>query len=792
MRALLEVLSARLRRRKRSLAGIVLLAVAAATLAWTLDGGGLHDEERTDFDAGLVAFTERPLVPGRALTWRRAWRGLVAPLQHTPERSRDVVVVALDDKTLKTIAATPRLRQLYGNWPYARTLWPEVNDRLFALGARAVVLDFVFRDPDTENPADDLFFADRLAGAGQPVYLGVDTLEGEAPLPKVAARSRLPAVRPAVPRPAPAAEEDPFAERAPPFALSPEEVAQALAVPVALEGGAALLPMRTGRRGEHVLPPLPELLHGGPGFGLVRPEADPDGKMRRVRLLYTDGQNAYPSLALAAVMDLHGAERAVLSPGRLQLGTHTVHLNAEGDAELPYLGRYRDRFDVVPLVDVLLLDVEKVTPQTRQLFDGRVVVVGGTSLGVGDQKATPYEPLVPGVVKQATEVEALLTDGFIREVPFPVSFAVAVLLAVLSALLVTVAGRTWVEVLWPVALFSGFHLVTGALGAYTRWHLLSVYPALSGTLAALGATALNHLFANRQARLTEDILGRYMEPQLVRLMVEQGKVPTLGGENRELTAFFSDIRGFSSFTERWRDDPQKLVKFLNHYLTRVTAVLFAHQGCVDKYIGDAVVGLFGAPFPDPDHARHACEAALAVKAEVERMREEFRAQGLPDVYTRIGLNSDVMFVGNFGSEQVFDYTAMGDGMNLAARLEGANKAFGTVVMLGENTYRLARDFIEARELDRVRVAGKAQPVAVYELVALKGQLSPAQQQVLDAYAEALAAYRARDVAGARAALDRVLAVSPGDGPALALGERCDKLAQLPPDAPFEAVSNLEK
>jgi adenylate cyclase len=175
-----------------------------------------------------------------------------------------------------------------------------------------------------------------------------------------------------------------------------------------------------------------------------------------------------------------------------------------------------------------------------------------------------------------------------------------------------------------------------------------------------------------------------------------------------------------------------------------------------------------------------------------REREEFRAQGLPDVYTRIGLNSDVMFVGNFGSEQVFDYTAMGDGMNLAARLEGANKAFGTVVMLGENTYRLAKDFIEARELDRVRVAGKAQPVAVYELLALKGQLTDTQTQVTASYAEALAAYRARDVSGAQAALDRVLAVSPGDGPALALRERCEKLAHLPPDAPFEAVSNLEK
>ncbi|MBM4379696.1 MAG: CHASE2 domain-containing protein [Deltaproteobacteria bacterium] len=358
MRALLGLLAARLRRRKRALAGIVLLSVAASTLVWKLDWGGLQDEERTEFDAGLVAFTQRPLQPGRPPTWRRALRKLVAPLQHAPERSRDVVVVTLDDKTLKAIAASLPLRQRYGNWPYARTLWPEVNDRLFALGARAVVLDFVFREPDAENPADDLSFADRLATSGQPVFLGVDTTEAEAPaLPKVEPVNRLPALRLPVPRPPPADEEDPFAEKAAPFVLPPEEVARALAVPVALEGGAVVAPLRAGRRDEHVLAPLPEFLHGGPGFGLVRPEADPDGKMRRARLLYTDGQNTYPSLALAAVMDLWGAEKVVLSPGRLQVGTHTVHLNADGEGELPFLGRFQDRFALVPLVDVLQLDV---------------------------------------------------------------------------------------------------------------------------------------------------------------------------------------------------------------------------------------------------------------------------------------------------------------------------------------------------------------------------------------------------------------------------------------------------
>src|SRR5262249_4801689 len=177
------------------------------------------------------------------------------------------------------------------------------------------------------------------------------------------------------------------------------------------------------------------------------------------------------------------------------------------------------------------------------------------------------------------------------------------------------------------------------------------------------------------------------------------------------------------------------------YLTRVSAVLQEHGACLDKYIGDAAVCIFGAPLRTPMHAVDACRAALKVQEEVTRMREEFKAQDLPDVYTRIGVNTAVMFVGNFGSEQLFSYTAMGDGMNLASRLEGANKAFGTLIMIGPRTYELAKDHIEARELDWVHVAGKSETVAVYELLALKGQLPETKQRVVQLYAQALALYR---------------------------------------------------
>jgi adenylate cyclase len=215
-------------------------------------------------------------------------------------------------------------------------------------------------------------------------------------------------------------------------------------------------------------------------------------------------------------------------------------------------------------------------------------------------------------------------------------------------------------------------------------------------------------------------------------------------------------------------------------------------GCLDKYIGDAVVCLFGAPFNQPDHALRACRGALAAQAEVERLRAEFREQGLPDVYTRIGLNSAKLFVGNFGSEQLFDYTAIGDGMNLAARLEGANKAYGSLIMIGPMTYQLAREHIEVRELDWVRVAGKTVAVTVYELLALMGELPAAKRATVERYGEALALYRQSRFTEAAAVLEAQLAKDSEDGPLAALLARCRKYEQTPPSLPFDGVTNLDK
>jgi len=287
------------------------------------------------------------------------------------------------------------------------------------------------------------------------------------------------------------------------------------------------------------------------------------------------------------------------------------------------------------------------------------------------------------------------------------------------------------------------------------------------------------------------MFSRYLSPQVVDQLVEQPTLPKLEGDQMEVTAFFSDIRGFSTFSERFRDDPQGLVRVLNTYLTRVSGTLLRHGACLDKYIGDAVVCIFGAPLRTEDHAVKACAAALDVQREVLAMRDEFAARGMPDVYTRIGINTAVMFVGNFGSEQLFNYTAMGDGMNLASRLEGANKPYGSLILLGPRTHALVAQAFETRELDRVRVAGKREAVAIHELLAVRGELDPRKREVVGLYAQALEAWRAQRFAEGRDICARAVALDPDDGPSRALMVRCEKHAKSPPAA-FDGVVDLDK
>jgi adenylate cyclase len=580
----------------------------------------------------------------------------------------------------------------------------------------------------------------------------------------------------------------------------PQATARALAFPVRWADGRAPPPVdpgvAEGRPAKlHPTPPISPLLPVVDGFGLITAELDPDGSLRRTRFAYSDGTNTYVTLPVAVAARLQGAREVELSGRTLRLGERTYAINADGSAEVDYGGTMYERFRVVPLLAVL--DAAALRAQGKpsglepDTFRGKVVVIGGTAVGLNDVKATPFATESPGVAKQAAVLENLLAGRLITDSPVWVDVLVALGAALLSVLLVMVPRWTALEIGWPVLLPFALFGVTGAVLGLTGTHMLTALPVVAGELACLSAVAINRLYANREADFIRQAFSRFMEPRLVEQMIAERQLPRLDGENLEISAFFSDIRGFSTFSERFKEDPRSLVRILNTYLTRVSGALLHEGGCLDKYIGDAVVCLFGAPMRHPDHAVRACRGALAAKAAVDALREDFNARGLPDVYTRIGVNTAVNFVGNFGSEQLFAYTAIGDGMNLAARLEGANKAYGSVIMIGPRTYELAREFIEVRELDRVRVAGKTEAVTVYELLALKGNLTARQRETVARYGEALALYRQGRFGEAAAVLEARAKEDPEDGPTQALLERCRKYEKTPP-AQFDGVANLEK
>jgi adenylate cyclase len=283
-----------------------------------------------------------------------------------------------------------------------------------------------------------------------------------------------------------------------------------------------------------------------------------------------------------------------------------------------------------------------------------------------------------------------------------------------------------------------------------------------------------------------------METDLVDRMVEGSELPKLDGDLIRVTAFFSDIKGFSTFSEALKADPKRLMRLLNRYLSTVTPALTAEGACIDKYIGDAVVALFGAPIAHHDHALRACRGALGVQAALTTLRAELSKEGLPDVYTRIGLNTDTMLVGNIGSDQLLDYTAIGDGMNLAARLEATNKHYDTNILMGENTYMDVRAHVVAREVDAVRVAGKHDVTRIYELVGMKGEVDARTLQVVQQYERALAMYRERRFDSAAVELRLALNSAPEDGPSRTLLKRCEHHQVTPPPPDWDGVTNLEK
>jgi adenylate cyclase len=315
--------------------------------------------------------------------------------------------------------------------------------------------------------------------------------------------------------------------------------------------------------------------------------------------------------------------------------------------------------------------------------------------------------------------------------------------------------------------------------------LVGVAEPIAGVgLIALLATTVALAIEGREKANLRMAFGQYVSSGLVEKILDDPGQVRLGGERRPLTVLFSDIRGFSSFSERMQ--PENLSSFLNEYLSPMTHLVLQQGGMLDKYIGDAVMAVYGAPLPQADHAAAACRTALQMQQEIARLNIAWRARGLPDIQVGIGINTGEMSVGNMGSDVRFDYTVMGDAVNLASRLEGLTKEVGCAILCGPDVPAAVGDGFVFRELDRVRVKGRGGSVQVYELVGTRGQ-ARLDATALVAYAAVLESYRERDFATARAGLQAFVAAHADDPAAAKLLARIDVMAQDPPGPGWDGV-----
>jgi adenylate cyclase len=459
-----------------------------------------------------------------------------------------------------------------------------------------------------------------------------------------------------------------------------------------------------------------------------------------------------------------------------------IPVDADISALVPFRGM-AGSFRYIPAVDVI---TRKADPA---LLADRIVLVGSSAAGLNDLRATPADPVLPGVEVHATMISGIL-DGSIKDKPAFLLGADLLLLGLLGGLLALV-----LPLLSPFrgTLLAGVTIGALVAGNLWLWQAANLVMPLAGTALTLFAIYVCNMswgffVESRSKRQFASLFGQYVPPELVDEMARDPEAYSMEGRNEQLTVLFSDVRGFTTISEGL--DPKELAHLMNAYLGAMTEVVRRKRGTLDKYIGDAIMAFWGAPVADPGHAAHAIETALEMQVELRKLDEPFRQRGWPELHIGVGINSGTMTVGDMGSPVRKSYTVMGDSVNLGSRLEGITKEYGVGILVGEDTQRLAPQFAY-RELDRVRVKGKDEPVAIYEPLGYPEDLAPAEADAVRKWTDALAHFRQQHWDAAELALRALVAADPGRHLYHLYLERIAHLRADPPGPGWDGVTTFK-
>jgi adenylate cyclase len=713
--------------------------------------------------------------------------------------SERVVIVAIDERSV----------EVEGRWPWSRAKMARLVDRLAEGGVAAAGFDVIWSEHDEVGQ--------RMAQVASLVR------SARAAAPDPASRRRLDEVWAAAhgPDPEAAVDVDPTAQLADAIerardvtvgfmylsaadadpATQPRRV-EALRLfrtePIHVVRDGRLAPIEGALplvRFPGVVAPVADVLSAAISGGSFTVLPDPDGVLRRYLTVASAGGAIFPALGVAVLARAEGAGGvpapvvpvgAAAAPEALRqirVGRFTIETDDAGRVTLDY-GRPARDFPAWSATDVLH---GRIPPEAMR---GKIALVGTTAAGTWDQRVTPFDDVAPGVITHATFVENVVGGHLLRRSS-----------AIVAAEVLLMAGLA-VALAWLFARVSSLVALPALLAAATGWTAVAVLALRHGDVVlAIGlplaqqlgmfVVATSHRFVSeeRDKRRARETFGRFLAPAIVDDLLREGGSLRLGGEKRDLTVLFSDVRGFTSISEEL--DPHVLLELLNEYLTPMTDVVVQqHQGTLDKYIGDAIMAFWGAPRAEPEHAVRACAAALAMIERLGTLRTRWRERGLPDLDIGIGINTGPMSVGFVGSQDRFyNYTVLGDAVNLAARLEGANKEYGTRILIGAETRARAGDRIVVRELDRVRVKGKREPVTVFELLAL-APAPPELAAFLETFSRGLSAYQGQRWDEATVRFREADRVRGGDPPSRAYLERCEAMRRTPPGPGWDGVLEL--
>ena len=492
---------------------------------------------------------------------------------------------------------------------------------------------------------------------------------------------------------------------------------------------------------------LPEFQATAANAGHFNPLVDPDGVSRRVPILAEFQGAYYEALSLAMVRVLAGYPKVEAgieggqSAGKgysglewLKAGPVTIPVDENVSALIPYRGK-RGSFKYISFADIYADKVPK------EELKGKIALIGTSAPGLLDLRSTPVGSVYPGVEIHANMITAMLDNNFKQKPPYMLGAEVVLLLVggIALALLVPLLSplkATLASVL-ALALIAGLNVLVWTKGGL-------VLPLASSLLMTVLLYALNmswgYFVESRSKRQFTELFGQYVPPELVDKMAEDPEKYSMEGKSEQLTVLFSDIVGFTSISESL--EPKELSQFINDYLTAMSLVIRNNRGTLDKYIGDAIMAFWGAPVDDPEHARQGVISAMAMQTELDKLREQMLARGWPDIRIGVGVNTGQMRVGDMGSKLRKAYTVMGDAVNLGSRLEGLTRVYGVGVIVGPATKDVVKDIV-FRELDRVKVKGKDEPVDIFEPIGIEGQVEKKVVDEIKLWHKALKAYRAQ-------------------------------------------------